>query len=127
MHHLTAPALLAYLRRQALHLAAAPDGALHVWPASALDAATRAAIANHKRELLTLLAPNGADVLADERRCCRDCYHLQNKGNCAMAAQGLCKLGAKGLDPPLFGEGDGRHRGQLAVDHAGAGQQGRRQ
>ncbi|MGD9773851.1 hypothetical protein [Diaphorobacter sp.] len=88
MRHLSATELLAYLRRLALHLAVAPDGALHVRPASALDAELRAAIAHHKHELLALLAPNGADVLADDRRCCRDCYHLQTKGNCAMAAQG---------------------------------------
>lgn len=35
-------------------------------------------------------APDAAltDVLADDRRRCRDCYHLQPKGNCNMAAQG---------------------------------------
>ena len=36
---------------------------------------------------LQLSAP-AVDVLEDDRHRCRDCYHLQRKGNCAMAAQG---------------------------------------
>lgn len=29
-----------------------------------------------------------ADVFADDRRRCGDCYHLQREGNCNMALQG---------------------------------------
>lgn len=82
----TPAALLARLQSSGLTLAVTAEGALQVSPASALDEATRAAIALHKSSLIDLLT--GADVLADERHRCRDCYHLQTAGNCAMALQG---------------------------------------
>lgn len=80
----TAAALLERLRYKGLHLSAAADGTLQVWPAVWLDETTSEAIRAHKPGLLALLS--GAAV--DERHRCRDCYHLQRKGNCAMAAQG---------------------------------------
>lgn len=87
----TAPVLLARLLRQGLHVAAASGDTLQVWPANALDDDTRVAIAWHKAELIALLtgALGPTEAAADdERRRCRDCYHLQAKGNCAMASQG---------------------------------------
>jgi len=87
-----AAALLERLRYRGLHLSAQPDGSLQVWPADWLDEATSDAIRLHKPELLALLSTSttspAVDVLEDDRRRCRDCYHLQRKGNCAMAAQG---------------------------------------
>lgn len=84
----TARALLSHLKRQAIHLSVTPDGALRVWPAAALDSSLRDAITRHKSELIALLGTAENDEFADDRRRCRDCYHLQLKGNCAMAAQG---------------------------------------
>lgn len=83
-----AAALLERLQRRGLHLSAQPDGTLQVWPAVWLDEPTREAIAQHKAGLMALLAAPAVDALEDDRRRCRDCYHLQRKGNCAMAAQG---------------------------------------
>lgn len=87
MHLHTAPALLAYLRGCNVHLEATQAGALRVSPAARLDGPMCAAIARHKAELIALLEP-GDEVLSDERTRCRDCYHLQDKGNCAMALDG---------------------------------------
>lgn len=83
-----AAALLERLRRKGLRLSATPDGALQVWPAVWLDEATSEAIRQHKPGLLALLSAPAVDVLEDDRHRCRDCYHLQRKGNCALAAQG---------------------------------------
>lgn len=88
----TAPALLARLLRHGLQVVATSGDTLQVWPANALDDDTCADIAFHKAELIALLtgAHNATDEAAeDERHCCRDCYHLQAKGNCAMAWRGL--------------------------------------
>ena len=84
----SAAALLARLQRQGLHLSTTPEGALQVWPAVWLDESTREAITAHKADLLALLTAPAVDPFADDRHRCRDCYHLQSKGNCAMAAQG---------------------------------------
>ena len=83
-----AAALLERLRHKGLHLSATAEGALQVWPAMWLDEATSEAIRQHKSGLLALLSAPAVDVLEDDRHRCRDCYHLQRKGNCAMAAQG---------------------------------------
>lgn len=80
--------LLERLQGKGLHLSAKSDGTLQVWPAVWLDEATREAIRQHKPGLLALLSAAAVDVLQDDRHRCRDCYHLQRKGNCAMAAQG---------------------------------------
>lgn len=80
--------LLQCLRHKGLHLSAKSDGTLQVWPAVWLDEATSEAIRKQKPGLLALLSAAGVDVLEDDRHRCRDCYHLQRKGNCAMAAQG---------------------------------------
>jgi hypothetical protein len=85
----TAPALLQRLLRQGLHVDAVSSDTLQVWPANALDEDTRAAIAHHKFTLIALLTGAATAATDDERRCCRDCYHLQTKGNCRMAWQGL--------------------------------------
>ncbi|WP_326538613.1 hypothetical protein [Pseudorhodoferax sp.] len=88
----TAPALLARLLRQGLHVVATSGDTLQVWPANALDDDTRAAIAWHKAELIALLTGTHGPTLEaadDERSRCCDCYHLQAKGNCAMAWRGL--------------------------------------
>ena len=84
----TAAALLERLRHKGLHLSAKPDGTLQAWPAEWLDEATSETIKAHKPGLLALLSAPAVDVLEDDRRRCHDCYHLQRKGNCAMAAQG---------------------------------------
>ncbi len=94
----TPAALLERLQRRALCLAVTAEGTLQVSPASALDDATRAAIVLHKAALVALLT--GADVLADERHRCRDCYHLQAAGNCAMAAQGRLLGAPRWHTPP---------------------------
>lgn len=94
----TPAALLARLQSRGLSLSATVDGALQVSPASALDDATRAAIVLHKAALFALL--RGADVLADDRPRCRDCYHLQTAGNCAMAAQGRLPDAPRWHTPP---------------------------
>jgi hypothetical protein len=83
-----AAALLERLRHKGLHLSATAEGNLQVWPAVWLDEATSEAIKAHKPGLLALLSAAAVDVLEDDRHRCRDCYHLQRKGNCAMAAQG---------------------------------------
>lgn len=83
-----AAALLQQLQRKGLHLSAMPNGTLQVWPAVWLDEDTREDITLHKPGLLALLLPPPVDVLEDERHLCSDCYHLQRRGNCAMAAQG---------------------------------------
>lgn len=83
-----AAALLERLQDKGLRLSATADGALQVWPAVWLDEATSEAIREHKHGLLALLSAPAVDVLEDDRHRCRDCYHLQRKGNCAMAAQG---------------------------------------
>lgn len=82
-----AAALLERLQCRGLHLSATPAGTLQAWPAEWLDGPTREAIAQHKACLLALLSAPAADALADDRHRCRDCYHLQRRGNCAMAAQ----------------------------------------
>ena len=84
----TAARLLERLRHKGLHLSAQPDGTLQVWPAGWLDAPMRDALAQNKAGLMALLTAPAVDVLEDDRHRCRDCYHLQRKGNCAMAAQG---------------------------------------
>lgn len=84
----TAARLLERLRHKGLHLSATAEGNLQVWPAVWLDEATSELIRQHKRGLLALLLAAAVDVLEDDRHRCRDCYHLQRKGNCAMAAQG---------------------------------------
>lgn len=99
MEDTTAPQLLASLLRQGLQLSTTPDGALQVWPARALDARTRAAIAQHKHALLALLADPDDVFFADDRHRCRDCWHLQTKGNCAMAAQGRLQGVPRWLTP----------------------------
>lgn len=83
-----AAALLERLRHKGLHLSATAEGNLQVWPAVWLDDATSEAIKEHKPGLLALLTAAAVDVLADDRHRCCGCYHLQRKGNCAMAAQG---------------------------------------
>ncbi|WP_462391193.1 hypothetical protein [Acidovorax sp. Q11] len=87
-----AAALLERLRYRGLHLSVTAEGNLQVWPADWLDEATSDAIRLHKPELLALLSAStkspAVDVLEDDRHRCRDCYHLQRMGNCAMAAQG---------------------------------------
>lgn len=83
-----AAALLGRLQQKGLRLSATGAGTLQVWPAVWLDEATSEAIREHKPGLLALLSAPAVDVLEDDRRRCRDCYHLQRKGNCAMAAQG---------------------------------------
>jgi len=83
-----AAALLERLRHKGLHLSATAEGNLQVWPAVWLDEATSELIRLHKAGLLALLSAPAVDVLEDDRYRCRDCYHLQRKGNCAMAAQG---------------------------------------
>lgn len=83
-----AAALLERLRHKGLYLSATAEGNLQVWPAVWLDEATIEAIRAHKSGLLALLSAAAVDVLEDDRHRCRDCYHLQRKGNCAMAAQG---------------------------------------
>lgn len=84
----TAVALLERLQDKGLRLSVTPNGALQVWPAVWLDEATSESIREHKPALLALLSAPAVDVLEDDRHRCRDCYHLQRKGNCAMAAQG---------------------------------------
>ncbi|GKS83808.1 hypothetical protein AVMA1855_06670 [Acidovorax sp. SUPP1855] len=81
-----ASALLTRLQQQGFSLSTTPDNELQVRPASVLDDGLRAAIAQHKPALIALL--QGGEVLADDRRRCRDCYHLQTAGNCSMAALG---------------------------------------
>ena len=83
-----AAALLERLRHKGLHLSATAEGNLQVWPAVWLDEATSELIRQHKSGLLALLSAAAVDVLEDDRHRCRDCDHLQRKGNCAMAAQG---------------------------------------
>lgn len=83
-----AAALLERLRHKGLHLSATAEGNMQVWPAVWLDEPTSEAITAHKSGLLALLSAAAVDVLEDDRHRCRDCYHLQRKGNCAMAAQG---------------------------------------
>lgn len=83
-----AAALLERLRHKGLHLSATAEGHLQVWPAVWLDEATSESIRAHKSGLLALLLAAAMDALEDDRHRCRDCYHLQRKGNCAMAAQG---------------------------------------
>lgn len=83
-----AAALLERLQHKGLRLSATADGALQVWPAVWLDEATSEAIRAYKPGLIALLSAPAVDVLEDDRHRCRDCYHLQRKGNCAMAAQG---------------------------------------
>ncbi len=83
-----AAALLERLRHKGLHLSATAEGNLQVWPAVWLDEATSELIRQHKSGLLEMLSATAVDVLEDDRHRCRDCYHLQRKGNCAMAAQG---------------------------------------
>ena len=84
----TAARLLERLRHKGLHLSATAEGNLQVWPAVRLDEPTSELIRQHKIGLLALLSAAAMDVLEDDRHRCRDCYHLQRKGNCAMAAQG---------------------------------------
>ncbi len=99
-----AAALLQRLHCKGLHLSAMPGGTLRVWPAVRLDEATREAIAEgiaqHRAGLLALLSPLDADALEDDRHRCRDCYHLQRKGDCAMAAQGRLPGAPAWYTPP---------------------------
>ncbi|MDH4418935.1 MAG: hypothetical protein QE485_17125 [Acidovorax sp.] len=69
-------------------LAVTESGALQVSPSSSLRIDQRVAIGQHRAGLVALLRLRGALFVEDDRHRCRDCVHLQRKGNCAVALRG---------------------------------------
>lgn len=80
--------ILRTLEDAGLTLAVTDSGALQVSPASALRIDQRVAIGQHRAGLVALLRMRGALFVEDDRHRCRDCVHLQRKGNCAVALRG---------------------------------------
>jgi hypothetical protein len=83
-----AQGILQTLESAGLTLAVKDAGALQVSPASALRPDQRLAIRDHRAGLVALLRLRGALFVEDDRHRCRDCVHLQRKGNCAVALRG---------------------------------------
>lgn len=80
--------ILRTLEDAGLTLAVTESGALQVSPASSLRIDQRMAICQHRAGLVALLRLRGALFVEDDRHRCRDCVHLQRKGNCAVALRG---------------------------------------
>jgi hypothetical protein len=80
--------ILQTLESAGLALTVTDTGALQVSPASSLRPDQRVAIRDHRAGLVALLRLRGALFIDDERHRCRDCMHLQRKGNCAVAQRG---------------------------------------
>lgn len=80
--------ILRTLEDAGLTLAVTESGALQVSPASALRIDQRVSIGQHRPGLVALLRLRGALFVEDDRHRCRDCVHLQRKGNCAVALRG---------------------------------------